>query len=204
MSENFFSGEAGRSLQSDEYTGWPFPSSIPQQPFDIPATAPPDVTTGSYPYPIYPPPLYQQSAFPPFPPDQQMPIGPVPFPPYPGQPPIYGSSVIDSADPGDPTNYGTQNPNGTWSCAYPGCSSRVSFTRACDLRKHFNRHKKSLFCRFENCPQANEGGFSSKKDRDRHEASHNPQIQCEWEGCGRIFSRVDNMKDHVRRIHKKR
>lgn len=52
------------------------------------------------------------------------------------------------------------------------------------------------------------GGFSSKKDRARHEAKHNPKILCEWIGeggerCGRKFSRVDNMKDHVRRIHRK-
>jgi len=52
------------------------------------------------------------------------------------------------------------------------------------------------------------GGFSSKKDRVRHEAKHNPRILCEWIGadggmCGRKFSRVDNMKDHVRRIHRK-
>lgn len=52
------------------------------------------------------------------------------------------------------------------------------------------------------------GGFSSKKDRARHEAKHNPRILCEWVGedgerCGRRFSRVDNMKDHVRRIHRK-
>ena len=52
------------------------------------------------------------------------------------------------------------------------------------------------------------GGFSSKKDRARHEAKHNPRILCEWMGeggerCGRRFSRVDNMKDHVRRIHRK-
>lgn len=52
------------------------------------------------------------------------------------------------------------------------------------------------------------GGFSSKKDRARHEAKHNPRILCEWVGeggerCGRRFSRVDNMKDHMRRIHRK-
>ncbi|KAL1970497.1 hypothetical protein VTN77DRAFT_4141 [Rasamsonia byssochlamydoides] len=110
----------------------------------------------------------------------------------------------ESPDPGDLTNYGIRNADGTWRCAYPGCSSRTVFTRACDLRKHFNRHNKYLFCRYEGCPQATEGGFSSKKDRARHEAKHNPKIMCEWEGCGRVFSRVDNMKDHVRRIHKRR
>ncbi|KAL1846192.1 hypothetical protein Plec18170_009308 [Paecilomyces lecythidis] len=102
------------------------------------------------------------------------------------------------------TKYGFQNSDGTWRCAYPGCTSRAVFTRGCDLRKHFNRHSKHLFCRYEGCPQATEGGFSSNKDRTRHEAKHNPGILCEWDGCSRVFSRVDNMKDHVRRIHKKR
>lgn len=109
-----------------------------------------------------------------------------------------------------------------WRCAYPGCTSRATFTRGCDLRKHYNRHSKHLFCRVEGCPQSEAaaasrakstdqpltGGFSSKKDRARHEAKHNPGIKCEWRGpegeeCGRVFSRMDNMKDHVRRIHSK-
>lgn len=109
-----------------------------------------------------------------------------------------------------------------WRCAYPGCTSRATFTRGCDLRKHYNRHSKHLFCRVEGCPQSEAaaagraksteqpltGGFSSKKDRARHEAKHNPGIKCEWRGhegeeCGRVFSRMDNMKDHVRRIHNK-
>ena len=89
--------------------------------------------------------------------------------------------------------WGFRNENGSWSCAYPGCSSRSTFNRGCDLRKHYKRHTKSLFCRHEGCPQATEGGFSSKKDRARHEAKHNPNIVCEWEGCDRLFSRVDNM-----------
>ncbi|KKK12236.1 hypothetical protein ARAM_006642 [Aspergillus rambellii] len=109
-----------------------------------------------------------------------------------------------SRDPKDLSQYGTQTAAGTWRCAYPGCSSTAVFRRGCDLRKHYNRHRKYLFCRYEGCPQAVHGGFSSKKDRDRHEAKHNPEIPCEWEGCNRVFSRVDNMKDHVRRIHRRR
>ncbi|KAL2863923.1 putative C2H2 transcription factor [Aspergillus lucknowensis] len=107
--------------------------------------------------------------------------------------------------------YGTPHLSqpGTWRCAYPGCTSPALFRRGCDLRKHYNRHRKHLFCRVEGCPQSNPqnpgAGFSSKKDRDRHEAKHNPGIMCEWaaEGCTRVFSRVDNMKDHVRRIHQR-
>ena len=123
----------------------------------------------------------------------------------------YGIPVTDSSS-------GSSQP--AWRCAYPGCTSRATFTRGCDLRKHYNRHSKHLFCRVDGCQQSQAaaatrstdgiltGGFSSKKDRARHEAKHNPGIKCEWKGpsgedCGRIFSRMDNMKDHVRRIHKK-
>ncbi|KAM3421963.1 C2H2 transcription factor [Cercospora zeina] len=100
--------------------------------------------------------------------------------------------------------WGKRNGDNSWSCAYPGCTSKSTFHRGCDLRKHYKRHAKSLYCRHEGCPQATEGGFSSKKDRARHEAKHNPTIVCEWDGCERLFSRQDNMKDHVRRVHTRR
>ena len=103
----------------------------------------------------------------------------------------------------DLTHYGIPTADGAWRCAHRGCSSQAVFRRGCDLRKHFNRHRKYLFCRHEGCPQAAQNGFSSKKDRARHEAKHNPGIVCEAAGCGRVFSRVDNMKDHVRRIHRR-
>ncbi|KAG8625246.1 hypothetical protein KVT40_006997 [Elsinoe batatas] len=119
---------------------------------------------------------------------------------YPGQE-DYSRSTSPSAQ--EMANWGYRNDQGTWSCAFPGCTSKSTFQRGCDLRKHYRRHTKTLFCRQAGCPQATEGGFSSKKDRARHEAKHNPQIHCEWPGCDRLFSRVDNMKDHVRRIHKK-
>ncbi|KAJ9486101.1 hypothetical protein VN97_g7241 [Penicillium thymicola] len=107
------------------------------------------------------------------------------------------------SNPGDLSNYGVPTGDGNWRCAHPGCSSQAVFHRGCDLRKHFNRHRKYLFCRHEGCPQSARNGFSSNKDRARHEAKHNPGVFCEWEGCEKLFSRVDNMKDHVRRIHRK-
>lgn len=105
----------------------------------------------------------------------------------------YSRSISPSANSADLRAYGYLNKNGTWTCAYPGCTSKAVFTRGCDLRKHHKRHTKSFFCRHEGCPQATGGGFSSKKDLARHEAKHNPGVVCEWEGCERIFSRVDNM-----------
>ncbi|KAL2048459.1 hypothetical protein N7G274_000371 [Stereocaulon virgatum] len=109
-----------------------------------------------------------------------------------------------SPDPADLHNFGFLLPDGrSWRCAYPQCTSSARFTRGCDLRKHYKRHTKHLLCRYEDCPQSKEGGFSSKKDRDRHESRHNPGVSCTHKGCERVFSRVDNMKDHVRRIHRK-
>ena len=117
------------------------------------------------------------------------------------------SEISRSSSPNNPAdleNFGYLLPDGrSWRCAHPGCTSQAVFHRGCDLRKHFRRHTKFLFCRHEDCPQSTEGGFSSKKDRDRHEAKHKPGVPCDWEGCDRLFSRVDNMKDHVRRIHRK-
>ncbi|EME80767.1 uncharacterized protein MYCFIDRAFT_24521, partial [Pseudocercospora fijiensis CIRAD86] len=87
-------------------------------------------------------------------------------------------------------------------CTYPTCKTLTRFTRKCDLRKHIKRHSIAFHCRHKHCPRAaKEQGFSSKKDRERHEARHDPRIGCEWEGCARLFSRRDNMRDHVRRVH---
>ena len=109
-----------------------------------------------------------------------------------------------SPNPADLHNFGYLLSDGrSWRCAYPQCTSSARFTRGCDLRKHYRRHTKSLFCRFDECPQSREGGFSSKKDRDRHESKHNPGVPCSHKDCERVFSRMDNMKDHVRRIHRK-
>lgn len=102
----------------------------------------------------------------------------------------------------DLRNFGYQLQDGvSWRCRWAGCTSKMAFTRGCDLRKHFYRHQKTIYCRHVDCPQSTEGGFSSNKDRDRHESKHNPGVPCEREGCDKIFSRVDNMKDHVKRRH---
>lgn len=112
-------------------------------------------------------------------------------------------SRSSSPNPAELRNFGYPLPDGrSWRCSHPGCSSQAVFTRGCDLRKHFRRHTKSVFCRHEDCRQSTDG-FSSKKDRDRHEAKHKPGVICQYQGCERVFSRVDNMKDHMRRIHYK-
>lgn len=75
--------------------------------------------------------------------------------------------------PSDPGNYGILLPDGrSWRCKYPGCNSEARFTRGCDLRKHYKRHTKSLFCRYDSCEH--QGGFSSNKDRVSNSTPHVP------------------------------
>lgn len=89
----------------------------------------------------------------------------------PGEVEVPSTSRSASPNPADLHNFGIPLPDGrSWRCAYPNCTSQARFTRGCDLRKHYRRHTKSLFCRHEECPQSKEGGFSSRKDRDRHES----------------------------------
>lgn len=95
-------------------------------------------------------------------------------------------------------------------CTFPGCSSKVLFTRRCDLTKHYKQHLRQFFCRVEGCRMSEAAaktteddkrpiGFSTKKDRLRHEQMHNPSIICEH--CRKVFSREDNLRDHVHRLH---
>jgi hypothetical protein len=124
--------------------------------------------------------------------------------------PSSGRVMESSDDVGSPVS----NKMTSWSCSFLGCSSRVLFTRHCDPKKHYQRHINRFFCRFEECPSSESiisfdkfgrkktspgKGFSSKKDRLRHEMRHDPKVRCEE--CGKKFSRTDNMKDHKRRIH---
>ncbi|EME44982.1 hypothetical protein DOTSEDRAFT_128368, partial [Dothistroma septosporum NZE10] len=101
----------------------------------------------------------------------------------------------------DIAQLGRQNDDSTWSCSYPGCRCGHKFARKCDLRKHAKRHTSVFYCRRPDCPRSAQRGFASKKDRERHEAKHNPSVTCQWRGCTRMFSRQDNMRDHMRRVH---
>jgi hypothetical protein len=107
---------------------------------------------------------------------------------------------------------GEEGPVRALSCPFRGCNSKLLFTRVCDLNKHYRQHFKRFFCRVEGCPMSeqaalsgkNDGssiGFALKKDRLRHETSHNPSIRCEI--CGKVFSRADNMQNHIQRIHRR-
>lgn len=94
-------------------------------------------------------------------------------------------------------------------CPHPSCSSKVLFTRQCDLDKHHRLHTRRYFCRVEGCGgpgsdrqqggQSSPIGFATMKDRDRHEKGHSPSLPCCI--CGKLFARYDNLRDHCRRRH---
>ena len=94
-------------------------------------------------------------------------------------------------------------------CPHPGCSSKVLFTRQCDLDKHYRLHFRKYFCRVTGCGVTRRSnhqaartaqiGFPTIKDRDRHEKRHHPSFRCHY--CMKLFSRWDNLKDHCRRRH---
>ncbi|KAI5796565.1 hypothetical protein EDC01DRAFT_43835 [Geopyxis carbonaria] len=74
------------------------------------------------------------------------------------------------------------------------------------LTKHQQKHLKLHHCRFASCSRTE--GFATPNDRERHEKSiHKIPGQywkCMDEHCssfGKEFSRRDNLKDHLRRMH---
>ncbi|KAE8314830.1 hypothetical protein BDV41DRAFT_587056 [Aspergillus transmontanensis] len=101
-------------------------------------------------------------------------------------------------------------------CPIPGFKSTARLATPQDIRRPHRQQAKRFFCHYENCPQSvpdpqspSKRGFATRKDRDRHEAKHKPEIRCQWrnqygEQCTRLFSRMDNMRDHVRRIHRRK
>ncbi|KAH8153387.1 uncharacterized protein LAJ45_02199 [Morchella importuna] len=75
-------------------------------------------------------------------------------------------------------------------CDFPGDTDsspcNKEFDRKCDLKKHAKRHVKPFPCRFEGCK--NIRGFSSEKDRERHEncLHKKDKSKARWGGGGGI------------------
>ncbi|PTB37056.1 hypothetical protein M441DRAFT_261213 [Trichoderma asperellum CBS 433.97] len=100
-------------------------------------------------------------------------------------------------------------PTTSLKCPHPACQSKVLYTRKCDLEKHYRSHFRKYFCRISECSLcemnsltvsgSGYSGFATRKDRDRHERSHFPALSCKC--CGKVFSRLDNLRDHWRKRH---
>ncbi|RPB01892.1 hypothetical protein L873DRAFT_1674790 [Choiromyces venosus 120613-1] len=101
--------------------------------------------------------------------------------------------------PAPPAPEPVQNPDGTWACPQSGCT-HPGHKRRCDARKHHKSHTKPYRCKERGCPYRS----SNAKDRERHYDTRHAtgtHPACPAEGCGVLKSRVDNMRDHIRRKH---
>ncbi|PUU76743.1 hypothetical protein B9Z19DRAFT_989339 [Tuber borchii] len=106
---------------------------------------------------------------------------------------------LEPSSPPPPAPEPVQNPDGTWACPQPGCT-HPGHKRRCDARKHYKSHTKPYACRVKGC----EYRSSNAKDRERHYDTRHAKTRhpaCPAPGCGVLKSRVDNMRDHIRRKH---
>ncbi|KAI5819266.1 hypothetical protein BZA77DRAFT_385354 [Pyronema omphalodes] len=91
---------------------------------------------------------------------------------------------------------------------YRCSSARCRYTASSpeQLTKHRQKHLKIHYCRFSPCPRTE--GFATPNDRERHEKSIHKIPGFYWKcldsNCGsygKEFSRRDNLKDHLKRMH---
>lgn len=99
------------------------------------------------------------------------------------------AEIDDDYVPDDVFQIGYMVGDGSWQCKYPECHSNKVYNRACDLRKHYKTHIRKFFCEEDSCRYAIIG-FSSKKDCDRHQQSHDPKFRCPLISCDRTFGRA--------------
>ena len=111
-----------------------------------------------------------------------------------------------------------------WRCGFATFKSRTIYIRIAELRKHYWRRFSIFLCGFPRCPESEQivvrskagdrdplasSVFSSRKDWSCHKAMHDLHVKCsfygeEENGCRRLSSRKDNMKDHGHRTHHKK
>ncbi|KAG0638512.1 hypothetical protein HOY80DRAFT_1010057 [Tuber brumale] len=106
---------------------------------------------------------------------------------------------LEPSSPPPPAPEPVQNPDGTWACPQAGCT-HPGHKRRCDARKHHKSHTKPYACKMRNCGYRS----SNAKDRERHYDTRHASTKhpaCPAPGCGVLKSRVDNMRDHIRRKH---
>ncbi|TGZ80055.1 hypothetical protein EX30DRAFT_341892 [Ascodesmis nigricans] len=113
----------------------------------------------------------------------------------------------------EPNSYMVPSDNSTFVDNFAVYNTGLSCTQCpyqastCEgLQRHLQKHAKSHHCRFPNCSRTE--GFATPNDRERHEKSvHKIPGQywkCMDQQCssyGKEFSRRDNLKDHLRRMH---
>lgn len=105
----------------------------------------------------------------------------------------------------------TKNIEGKFVCTWPGCSEDIrEFGRKCEWNKHMDKHDRPYKCAAEGCeklPGFTYSGGLLRHEREVHGKHGGPKnsFNCPHVNCkrhtGKGFSRLENLNEHLRRVH---
>ncbi|KAK1783461.1 hypothetical protein QBC45DRAFT_88608 [Copromyces sp. CBS 386.78] len=110
-----------------------------------------------------------------------------------------------------PVRQATKNAEGKFVCMWPGCVEDVKeFGRKCEWNKHMDKHDRPYKCGAVGCeklPGFTYSGGLLRHEREVHGKHGGPKnpLHCPHESCkratGKGFSRLENLNEHLRRVH---
>lgn len=110
-----------------------------------------------------------------------------------------------------PVRQATKNAEGKFVCMWPGCAEDIKeFGRKCEWNKHMDKHDRPYKCGAVGCeklPGFTYSGGLLRHEREVHGKHGGPKnpLHCPHESCkratGKGFSRLENLNEHLRRVH---
>ncbi|KAM7196502.1 hypothetical protein V8F20_006976 [Naviculisporaceae sp. PSN 640] len=104
-----------------------------------------------------------------------------------------------------------KNAEGKYVCSWPGCTEETrEFGRKCEWNKHMDKHDRPYKCPAEGCeklPGFTYSGGLLRHEREVHGKHGGPKnsFNCPHPNCkrhtGKGFSRLENLNEHLRRVH---
>jgi len=105
----------------------------------------------------------------------------------------------------------TKNADGKYVCVWHGCNEDIrEFNRKCEWNKHMDKHDRPYKCAAEGCeklPGFTYSGGLLRHEREVHGKHGGPKnsFNCPHPNCkrhtGKGFSRLENLNEHLRRVH---
>ncbi|KAK1833252.1 hypothetical protein QBC39DRAFT_254854 [Podospora conica] len=105
----------------------------------------------------------------------------------------------------------TKNLDGKYVCSFADCTEEIrEFGRKCEWNKHMDKHDRPYKCAAEGCeklPGFTYSGGLLRHEREVHGKHGGPKnsFNCPHPNCkrnsGKGFSRLENLNEHLRRVH---